>query len=638
MAPPIANVEMVRLLRRWAEAASDADHSTQQTQTFRRAAASLAAHPTRVTSEAEALKVKFVGAKLSTLLGQWLAFEDEKTREPIRRIASLRHDEDGKWWSISLCGCMVRRSWGKWIATGNRPGFDSWETLSSPEDALAWAVEKARKQLNKGYSHVEESHALYDAAMSEVPLRAVLRASRKRPAYPANSTADICLAGTSHSAIDSNAANSGPTVALAHNGLPITHGEVPSNEASLDDGDLGHATYRPRVRAYKPKLLDAHGAVSAHAAILVALHRAAEAGQEPLSVAELTALAQPLCPTVHLETRAISSIGGGRGWGTCGRGGVRGGRKLQLGAIRGALATMVKNDLILCETRGRTHMYALSSSTGPNAPSTQLCGRELGRLLAAEIVKHMSDTAADEVVAATVSQLPAGSMESCTIQRDRPIHPPSKGDVNTTTLEVPMRVYESACRLGEVDGKNSSIGVDCCSETLVDASSGAIDVQPDTDVELSAKDCRRNVLSDQILPRVRHQLNVSTTINPSPISPSITTHGEYSMRENGYLLNQASLPSREQSPIGSLQLLGSPSHRILQPSPEPRETQVEGSPPFVVPPKRLRPDLSGQDATMSCEYATGNEHVHDHALNDTTAAAEPHARPRFFSRRRRHTR
>ena len=57
---PTANPGLVALLRSWTTAAENANHSSQQASTLRKAARSLAAHPTPVTCKEDALNVKFI--------------------------------------------------------------------------------------------------------------------------------------------------------------------------------------------------------------------------------------------------------------------------------------------------------------------------------------------------------------------------------------------------------------------------------------------------------------------------------------------------------------------------------------------------------------------------------------------------
>ena len=56
-----------------ATAAADANHSSQQASTLRKAAKSLAAHPTPISCKDDALQVKFIGDKIASALGDWLA-------------------------------------------------------------------------------------------------------------------------------------------------------------------------------------------------------------------------------------------------------------------------------------------------------------------------------------------------------------------------------------------------------------------------------------------------------------------------------------------------------------------------------------------------------------------------------------
>ena len=164
---PVKNTELVKLLRRWTAASVDASHSTQQAYTFRRAANGLASHEAPIACKEDAIKVKYVGDKLASLIGLFLAFKAREEFEPTRQVASLRHEEEGKWWSVRICGEMAWRSWGKRSCAGNRPGYDNWEFTKDAAVALRWASEKATKQLAKGYTHAPGSEASYKTALDD---------------------------------------------------------------------------------------------------------------------------------------------------------------------------------------------------------------------------------------------------------------------------------------------------------------------------------------------------------------------------------------------------------------------------------------------------------------------------------------
>ncbi|KOO36457.1 hypothetical protein Ctob_011267 [Chrysochromulina tobinii] len=130
----------------------------------------MAAHPTPITCKAEALAVKFVGEKIGEALGDYLAFERGQLLADVRTVARLRHDAEGKWWSVRVCAGMAWRSWGKLANGAEQPGMDNWEHCHDGAAALAWAVEKATKQLKKGYAHGVGSDAQYAAACAEASI------------------------------------------------------------------------------------------------------------------------------------------------------------------------------------------------------------------------------------------------------------------------------------------------------------------------------------------------------------------------------------------------------------------------------------------------------------------------------------
>lgn len=283
MPASISNKALVAKLRQWHSAAADADHSSQQAQTFRRAAASLSAHPSEVTSREEALKVKFVGEKLSSLLGQWMSFEQLRREVPLRPVAALQHDEEGKWWAVAVCGVVAWRSWGKRGGTGNRQGFDSWEQCATEAQALSFAVAKSKRQLAKEYAHAPGSAESYEAASAEAPPARGQRqtAGRGGAEQPPAAT------GAAPAAADAGGTSEGAAEGAA---------EVAAGAAGSAAGPAA-AVVRAK-RSWVPKLLDSHGEVGAPAAVLIALRRAAADGEAPLSTAELARRARPLCPTV----------------------------------------------------------------------------------------------------------------------------------------------------------------------------------------------------------------------------------------------------------------------------------------------------------------------------------------------------
>ena len=164
-----ANPGLVALLRSWTTAAETANHSSQQASTLRKAAKSLAAHPTAITCKDEALQVKFIGEKIASALGDWLAFERAKQLSDVRTVARLRHTAEERWWSVRVCGSMAWRAWGKHANGIDFSAMDNWEHCHSDAEALAWAVGKATKQLTKGYEHCVGSEAMYEAAKAAMP-------------------------------------------------------------------------------------------------------------------------------------------------------------------------------------------------------------------------------------------------------------------------------------------------------------------------------------------------------------------------------------------------------------------------------------------------------------------------------------
>ena len=51
--------------------------------------------------------------KLADALQGWLDWQASQQTAQVRSVARLRHDEDGKWWSIAVAGGMVWRCWGR---------------------------------------------------------------------------------------------------------------------------------------------------------------------------------------------------------------------------------------------------------------------------------------------------------------------------------------------------------------------------------------------------------------------------------------------------------------------------------------------------------------------------------------------
>ena len=164
-----ANRELVALLRRWVSAAEDSQHSSTQVMTFRRAARSLANHAEPVACRADALRVKYIGDALAGRLQDWLDYDACKAQNSAQAVARLQHVDEGKWWTVEVCGALVHRRWGKRAGDGAvRPGMDNWERCASAAAALAWAVGKAAKQITRGYTHMAGGQPLFDAAKATV--------------------------------------------------------------------------------------------------------------------------------------------------------------------------------------------------------------------------------------------------------------------------------------------------------------------------------------------------------------------------------------------------------------------------------------------------------------------------------------
>jgi predicted DNA-binding WGR domain protein len=233
------NAAATTLLLRWAQASEESNHTSQAPKTFRRAAKSLREHPDPVTTRAEALAVKFIGDKLADSLQGWFDFQQ---RAPARRVAMLRHEEEGKWWSVTVAGEMAQRSWGKRSATGlEGPGMDNWEKLPDERAALHWACQKVAKQLSKGYSHAPGSQAQFDSACTDSggPPAATGRARGR--------------------AVGGDAAAAAPPAAARI----VPPAAVPPAATTADTAAAAPqaAATRPAQRAHQPKLLDARGEV-----------------------------------------------------------------------------------------------------------------------------------------------------------------------------------------------------------------------------------------------------------------------------------------------------------------------------------------------------------------------------------------
>ena len=233
------NAAATTLLLRWAQASEESNHTSQAPKTFRRAAKSLREHPDPVTTRAEALAVKFIGEKLADSLQGWFDFQQ---RGPARRVAMLRHEEEGKWWSVTVAGELAQRSWGKRSATGlEGPGMDNWEKLPDERAALHWACQKVAKQLSKGYSHAPGSQAQFDAACTD---------SGGPPAATGRARGHAVGGGGAAAVPPANA------------GAVLLAAEPPAaTTAAIAPAVPEAAATRPAQRAYQPKLLDARGEV-----------------------------------------------------------------------------------------------------------------------------------------------------------------------------------------------------------------------------------------------------------------------------------------------------------------------------------------------------------------------------------------
>ena len=302
---PRPNQAAATLLLRWAQASEESNHTSQAPKTFRRAAKSLREYPSPVTTRAEALAVKFIGDKLADSLQGWFDFQQ---RAPARRVATLYHGEEGKWWSVTVAGEMAQRSWGKRSATGlEGPGMDNWERPTDERAALQWACQKVVKQLAKGYSHAPGSQALFDSACTD---------SGGPPAATGRSRSRV-VGGDAAATVPPAAAAAVP---------PATVTVAPATTAAMAAAASKAA---PAQRAYQPKLLDARGEVGASAALLVAVHRAHAAGSAALSQVELQRHAQPLCPAHPLGAQPAL------------RGGYR------AGPLGGCVKTLLKHGLLV---------------------------------------------------------------------------------------------------------------------------------------------------------------------------------------------------------------------------------------------------------------------------------------------------
>ena len=340
----IHNRELVKVLRRWTIAAQDAEHSSTQAEAFRKAALGLAAHTTPVTSREEALRVRSVGPKLSALIAEWLAWEASVAETAARRVASLIHDEEAKWWAVSVRGNTAWRSYGKREGGANRPGFDKWTQFEDEVSALRWAKDQAGKAIrNKGYTHAPGAHEMFDAVVAEVEAhrsRAVSRAvSPKRGAGGS--------AGGGNSSRGCNSARVWSRTAAAAGGgrspPDNSHPPSPSGDTHGNSGNSGnsgsvacgirlgsaasgiHSTAEKsetsRLRCYTPRLLDSRGQITPVAAVLIELLRSE---QGPLSATELVTRVRTLCPQLGVTGKHTGWGGKGGGRGGMGRGRGRG--------------------------------------------------------------------------------------------------------------------------------------------------------------------------------------------------------------------------------------------------------------------------------------------------------------------------
>jgi hypothetical protein len=298
----------------------------------------MAAHPTPITCKAEALAVKFVGEKIGEALGDYLAFERGQLLADVRTVARLRHDAEGKWWSVRVCAGMAWRSWGKLANGAEQPGMDNWEHCHDGAAALAWAVEKATKQLKKGYAHGVGSDAQYAAACAEVPtapprgrragaaMAAAAPSAAPAPPAPARATSsgskpptlvawdsDADAADTDSVAAPSAAPSTTMTAEEAEEAEEAAEAEA---EDHLLDNDGAEKEGEVRKRVYHPKLTNPRGEVAAAPSILVALYRAGAIGTgsvHALSTAELLGRAQKLCPAIGLTATSLGGNGRARG-------------------------------------------------------------------------------------------------------------------------------------------------------------------------------------------------------------------------------------------------------------------------------------------------------------------------------------
>lgn len=301
------NQAAVAILLRWAQASEESNHTSQAPKTFRRAAKSLREYPDPVTTRAEALAVKFIGDKLADSLQGCF---DIQQRAPARRVAMLRHEEEGKWWSVSVAGEMAQRSWGKRSATGlEGPGMDNFEQLMDERAALHWACQKVAKQLAKGYSHAPGSQAQFDGACTD----------SGGPPAAAGRARGRAVGGDAAAAVPPAAAGAVPPAPV-----PPT-AAIAVAAAAAPEAAAARPARPAAQRAYSPRLLDARGEVSARGGSL----------RPPLHLFPSPPF-PPLVPVPQSQPRTLLEAGRRRG---CAAGGDaprarRGGR----GALPGGAA------------------------------------------------------------------------------------------------------------------------------------------------------------------------------------------------------------------------------------------------------------------------------------------------------------
>ncbi|KAL1519336.1 hypothetical protein AB1Y20_022862 [Prymnesium parvum] len=357
------------LLAKWGAAAEDANLSSQQARTFRRAATSVATHATEITCREEALRVKHVGDVIANNVADWLEFEAKKKTHSLRMVALLVHTEEEKWWSVHTCDSMALRSWGKRRDGQNRPGMDNWQRMADSSEALKWAIGRAKRQLSRGYAHASGFADAFAAAQADAQAPSSSSAQQLQDASPTHVAA----------ASDAHRENADP------------------------DGSSSIAT--ASKRPYQPKLTNPRsGDVCPTAALLIALHQAqaVASGDTPpgaaparsLVTGELLARAQTLCPTAQLTFRApLAAHGRGEGANgqprNVGRAAPRGG---SAGAATGALRTLQKHGLIELFKDGRMNRYTLAIQVQPHAHIAQRSGASIAAELNEEFVAKHRET------------------------------------------------------------------------------------------------------------------------------------------------------------------------------------------------------------------------------------------------------